>query len=113
MQSYFPYHGLDPLKVLYLLDSVQTSCCSLPRLAVGIRRSADGANQNHLEGTFVLKLLALQDFLRWWDILVFVEGTIYQIDEENEELAAEGMTERVGPTASGERSFCSHLGRGY
>ncbi|KAL4854877.1 hypothetical protein ACK3TF_004356 [Chlorella vulgaris] len=37
--TYFPLHGLDPLK----------------------------------------------DFLRWWQLLVFVEGVIYQADEENEQ----------------------------
>jgi hypothetical protein len=31
-----------------------------------------------------------QDFLTdYWDILVFVEGSIYQLDEDNEELTAQ------------------------
>lgn len=36
----------------------------------------------------------LQDFLRWWHLLVFVEGAIYQADEDNEQAA--------GGTAGGE-----------
>jgi hypothetical protein len=31
-----------------------------------------------------------QELLKYIDILVFVEGTIYQMDEENEALAAAG-----------------------
>ncbi len=34
--------------------------------------------------------------------MVFVEGAIYQIDEENEKLAAEGIIERPVPSPSGE-----------
>lgn len=31
-----------------------------------------------------------QDFLKYWDILCFVEAAIYSIDEENEQLAGAG-----------------------
>ncbi|KAL4458205.1 hypothetical protein ABPG75_013070 [Micractinium tetrahymenae] len=44
VQTYFPLHGLDPLK----------------------------------------------DFLKWWHLLVFVEGAIYQADEDNEQVAGGG-----------------------
>ena len=32
--------------------------------------------------------LGVQDFLKHWDILCFVEAAIYKIDEENELLAS-------------------------
>lgn len=34
-----------------------------------------------------------QDFFKHLDILVFVEGTIYQLDEDNEALAGRGLVE--------------------
>eukprot|EP00983_Pelagomonas_calceolata_P036882 1134772-Pelagomonas_calceolata.AAC.2 len=34
-----------------------------------------------------------QDFFKHLDVLVFVEATIYQLDEDNEALAAQGRTE--------------------
>lgn len=37
--------------------------------------------------------LQLRDFLRWWDVLVFVEGLIYELDEANEALARAGTLE--------------------
>lgn len=44
---------------------------------------------------------ALQDFLRWWDVLVFVEGAIYQIDEENEGMAKRGTLSAGPPSPAG------------
>jgi hypothetical protein len=35
--------------------------------------------------------LGLQDFFKFIDILVFVEATIYQIDEANELYAKQGL----------------------
>ena len=32
--------------------------------------------------------LAIPDFLKWWDVLVWVEGTIYAMDEDNEDLTS-------------------------
>ena len=32
----------------------------------------------------------MQDVFKYLDILVFVEATIYQMDEDNEKLCAEG-----------------------
>lgn len=43
---------------------------------------------------FPLYGLVCADFFRWLPVLVFVEGCIYQMDEENEELARIGMRER-------------------
>ena len=37
---------------------------------------------------FPLHGLKPEDFLDYWDILIFVEGTIYQLDEVNEHLAS-------------------------
>ncbi|KAK9823135.1 hypothetical protein WJX72_000504 [[Myrmecia] bisecta] len=37
-------------------------------------------------------LVVPQDFWRFWDILVFVEAVIYEMDEENEALSTEGQT---------------------
>ena len=34
----------------------------------------------------------LQDFFRYIDILVYVEGTIYHIDEANERLSKRGIS---------------------
>jgi len=34
-----------------------------------------------------------EDFFKHLDVLVFVEATIYQLDEDNEALAAQGRTE--------------------
>lgn len=42
--------------------------------------------------------ITVQDFLRWWHLLVFVEGVIYQADEDNE--AAAGSTVRSGSSSS-------------
>lgn len=40
--------------------------------------------------------LGANHFLEWWDILVWVEGTIYGLDERNEDiLAAELVVERL------------------
>lgn len=36
-------------------------------------------------------MLLAQDFLKYWDILVFVESTIYDMDEQNEALARDGV----------------------
>ena len=32
----------------------------------------------------------MQDFFKVWDVLVFVEAAIYEMDEENEALALAG-----------------------
>lgn len=37
-----------------------------------------------------LVALSLQDFLKYWDILCFVEAAIYSADEENEKMAGQG-----------------------
>jgi hypothetical protein len=44
-------------------------------------------------------LLLLQDFLNWWHLLVFVEGVIYQADEDNEQTAAAGDGGAAGQPA--------------
>jgi hypothetical protein len=42
---------------------------------------------------FPLHSLELKDFLKYWDVLVFVEGAIYQADEDNEAAAFRGDEE--------------------
>lgn len=34
--------------------------------------------------------LGTADFLRWWPHIVWLEGVIYQLDENNEDMAAAG-----------------------
>jgi hypothetical protein len=52
-----------------------------------------------------IDLVLLQDFLNWWHLLVFVEGVIYQADEENEQAAFVGDSAGAGqppPDCSGD-----------
>ena len=36
--------------------------------------------------------LGVEDFFKFWDVLCYVEAAIYSMDEENEALAAAGIT---------------------
>ena len=65
---------------------------------------AEGGGQAATAITPVL----LQDFLNWWHLLVYVEGVIYQADEENEQAAASGNMGPAGqpaPDCSGEHGY--------
>ena len=52
--------------------------------------------------------LASQAFLEHIDLLVFVEATIYQMDEENEALAEQGSVDE-GHQLHGGPSVCANL----
>jgi hypothetical protein len=48
----------------------------------------------------------MQDFLTdYWDILVFVEGAIYQLDEDNEEHTAQQTTSAALPLPPGDGHY--------
>jgi hypothetical protein len=48
----------------------------------------------------------MQDFLTdYWDILVFVEGAIYQLDEDNEEHTAQQTTRAALPIPPGDGQY--------
>lgn len=44
----------------------------------------------------------MQDVFKYLDVLVYVEATIYGMDEENEQFAAEGVTTPSQHTFQGE-----------
>ena len=58
-------------------------------------------------------LSSQQDFLKYWDILVFVEATIYEMDEENEALSQAGGTNPdhnfLGTQGAQNISLCANL----
>ena len=58
--------------------------------------------QDFVETYFALHgLEPLKDFLRHWHMLVFVEGVIYQADEDNEQAAGGGGSSNgEDPTSS-------------
>lgn len=43
--------------------------------------------------------LGADHFLEWWDILVWVEGTIYGLDERNEDILAAELGVEASPAA--------------
>ena len=48
---------------------------------------------SHSQHVAVQHVLAVQDFFTYLDIIVFVEATIYQMDEDNEKLCGQGGQE--------------------
>ena len=48
---------------------------------------------SHSQHVPVQHVLAVQDFFMYLDIIVFVEATIYQMDEDNEKLCGHGGQE--------------------
>lgn len=55
---------------------------------------------------FALHGLPLEEFFKYWHTLVYVEGVIYQADEDNEQ-AAGGQGEQP-PSTAGERALLLH-----
>ena len=49
--------------------------------------------------------LGANHFLEWWDILVWVEGTIYGLDERNEDILAAELVVEGLPAAVEEDSW--------
>ncbi len=82
-RSYFPYHGLDPLEV-YCLRT---------------RWALFSGSTTHRCG--------LQGLLQYIDVLVFVEATIYQMDEENEDLTSTGAAEDIVSALQGRSSLAT------
>lgn len=78
VQTYFPLHGLDPLKA---------SSGGVQGVSWPLRGGTLAA-----VSTLLLSHPSFQDFLRWWHLLVFVEGAIYQADEDNEAATASAAT---------------------
>lgn len=94
--TYFPLYGLDPSKVRNTHGSqgngTRTHVSSCPR-ARAVSALANTCLQPSCE----------QDMFRYLDILLFVEATIYQMDEENEALceALTGAQESTHSSGSG------------
>lgn len=52
-------------------------------------------------------LSVTKDFFRWWDVLIYVEGTIYALDEHNEDVTAtqvHGGTVQPPPSEEGQQT---------
>lgn len=48
--------------------------------------------EDFVQSYFPLHRLSVsEDFFKYWDVLVFVEAAIYEMDEENEVLASQGL----------------------
>ena len=58
--------------------------------AAPCRRRARHTIEDFVKSYFPLHSLQTEDFLRWWDVLVYAEAVIYQLDEDNERLALAG-----------------------
>lgn len=74
---------------------------SLNQLPISPTPSLFRHRARHTIQDFVLSYLpyhglSLVDFLKWWDVLVWVEGTIYAMDEGNEELTADMLGSEPG-----------------
>lgn len=58
--------------------------------------------EDFVQTYFPLHGLHLQDFFRWWDVLVYVEATIYAMDEHNEAVTQTvAEAERLKSRSSG------------
>lgn len=52
------------------------------------------------------------NFLEWWDILVWVEGSIYALDEDNEEHTFEQISDSERIRKEPQRSIVNRLEEG-
>ena len=111
VQTYFPLHGLDPLKVRRGRHRLgRAGLCS-------VQEQSTGPDAGRPPTMPLASPQPMQDFLAWWHLLVFVEGAIYQADEENEAAASRGggdgggepgsACERARGSAAGGEGGCS------
>ena len=71
------------------LCSPTSHCTASKSLRWGVE---DGCEPDRckIDGVSRLTSHSVQDFFKVWDVLVFVEAAIYEMDEENEALALAG-----------------------
>ncbi|KAK9839710.1 hypothetical protein WJX81_007737 [Elliptochloris bilobata] len=78
----------------YLQESDGKAADLVPTISYMALRRARTTIEDFVQSYFSYHDLRVpEDFFRLLDIMIFVEGTIYAMDEENERLAAEGKVE--------------------